>query len=107
MSTVSAHDTLQAVLTKLEQAQRLIQNPLPPPDMPVQMELLLEEMISDIRQELGIKQWPEPTVEPPDLETLQEWLLDSICEATDGCIVEHDGRCSHGHPSWFLRLGLI
>jgi hypothetical protein len=53
------------------------------------------------------KKWPEPTVEQPDWETLEEWLFDSICEATDGCIVEHDGVCPHGHPSWILVLGLI
>ena len=45
--------------------------------------------------------------EAPDLETLLDWLLDSVCEALDGCIVEHDGRCPHGYPSWFLALGLI
>lgn len=51
--------------------------------------------------------WPEPTTEEPDLETLAEWMEDTLCEATDGCIVEHDGVCPHGHPSWFLYLGLI
>ena len=43
----------------------------------------------------------------PDFETLEEWLMDSGCEATDGCWVEHDGHCPHGKPSWFLKLGLI
>ena len=51
--------------------------------------------------------WPEPTVEEPDMEQLQEWLMDSICEATDGCEIEHDGVCKHGHPSWFRYLGVI
>jgi putative heme iron utilization protein len=45
--------------------------------------------------------------ETPDWETMEEWLMDSICETLDGCIVEHDGRCPHGYPSWFLALGLI
>jgi hypothetical protein len=43
----------------------------------------------------------------PSLEQLEEWSMDSVCEATDGCIVEHDGTCPHGHRSWFLELGLI
>ena len=43
----------------------------------------------------------------PDMETLEDWLMDSGCEATDGCWVEHDGHCPHGKPSWFLKLGLI
>jgi hypothetical protein len=52
--------------------------------------------------------WPEPTVEEPDVETLEGWLMDEgICETTDGCFCEPDGRCSHGYPSWLLYLGLI
>jgi hypothetical protein len=51
--------------------------------------------------------WPEPTVEEPDEEQLEEWMLDDVCEATDGCLTEPDGVCPHGHPSWLLRLGLI
>jgi hypothetical protein len=43
----------------------------------------------------------------PDMETLHEWIIDSVCDATDGCQVEPDGRCEHGHQSWLLRLGLI
>lgn len=28
-------------------------------------------------------------------------------QATDGCQVEPDGYCEHGHVSWLLYLGLI
>jgi hypothetical protein len=28
-------------------------------------------------------------------------------EALDGCPVEPDGICPHGHPSWLRYLGLI
>ena len=53
-------------------------------------------------------QWPEPTTPAPDLETIEEWMWeDGGCEATDACWVEPDGVCSHGHPSWLLRLGLV
>jgi len=45
---------------------------------------------------------PEPT-----LEMLVEWESQGYCEATDGCIVEPDGHCPHGEPSWLLELGLI
>jgi hypothetical protein len=52
--------------------------------------------------------WPEPTTDTPDLETIEEWMWeDAGCEATDGCWVEIDGRCPHGHPSWLRRLGLV
>jgi hypothetical protein len=52
--------------------------------------------------------WPEPTVEEPDWDTLEQWLWeDGGCETSDGCWTDPDGTCPHGHPSWFLRMGLI
>mgnify|MGYP001825905759 CR=1 FL=1 len=60
------------------------------------------------RQDSVAPGWPEPTTERPDMETLMEWaILDGDCEATDGCPIEVDGVCPHGHPSWLLQLGLI
>lgn len=47
------------------------------------------------------------TTERPDMETLEAWVCDSVVEATDGCSVEPDGRCEHGHRSWLLVLGVI
>ena len=43
----------------------------------------------------------------PDVEQLMEWEYDGGCEADDGCWVEPDGICEHGHKSWMLRMGLI
>ncbi len=64
--------------------------------------------IDDILNVQDEGHWPEPTVDPPDFETLEAWMVDDgCCEATDGCIVEPDGRCPHGHPSWLLKFGLI
>ncbi len=51
--------------------------------------------------------WPEPTEPAPGDEQIEEWVMDSVCDATDGCQVEPDGTCPHGHPSWLLRLGLV
>ena len=51
--------------------------------------------------------YPTPTTEAPELEELEEWFHDGVCEATDGCIVEPDGICQHGHPSWLLAMGMI
>lgn len=48
-----------------------------------------------------------PVVDYPTTEQLQEWLTDVTCPATDGCVVEHDGKCPHGYPSWIMYLGLI
>ena len=56
----------------------------------------------------ALSDWPTPTVAQPSLEELVEWNDDDGgCEATDGCWVEPDGTCRHGHPSWLLVLGMI
>lgn len=55
----------------------------------------------------SVKVWPTPTAPIPSAEAMMEALADGTCEATDGCIVEPDGICEHGHPSWLLRLGLV
>jgi hypothetical protein len=51
----------------------------------------------------------EANLEVPDIETLIEWEAEGFCEAAcpEHCHVEPDGVCSHGHPSWLLKLGLI
>lgn len=59
-----------------------------------------------IDQDTGLR-WPVPEVPEPDDETLSWWLFDGVAESTDGCAIEPDGVCEHGHPSWFRRLGLI
>lgn len=51
--------------------------------------------------------WPIPTVDRPSTDELTQTALDGVCEASDGCDVEPDGVCPHGHPSWLLRLGWI
>jgi hypothetical protein len=52
--------------------------------------------------------WPKPTTRRPTVAQLEEWLDEGGgCEATDGCWVEADGVCEHGHPSWLLRLGWV
>ena len=51
--------------------------------------------------------YPEPTEQEPSISQLEEWMRDDVCESTDGCRVEIDGTCPHGHPSWFIKLGLV
>ena len=51
--------------------------------------------------------YPKPTMDQPSMEELMEWSEDDGCEATDGCWVEPDGVCGHGHPSWLLYKGMI
>jgi len=43
----------------------------------------------------------------PSFATMTRWSDNGIAKATDGCKVEPDGTCSHGHSSWMLVLGLI
>ena len=52
--------------------------------------------------------WPAPVTDAPDMDTIFDWLLmDGDCEATDGCLIEPDGVCPHGYPSWLIQLGMI
>lgn len=43
----------------------------------------------------------------PSIGQIMEWESEGFCEATDGCRVEPDGTCEHGHKSWMLELGYI
>jgi hypothetical protein len=43
----------------------------------------------------------------PDMDELEEMMSEGVDRATDGCDVEPDGVCEHGHSSWLLVLGLI
>jgi hypothetical protein len=61
----------------------------------------------EITQDLEGNPYPEPETDPPTIEEMKEWMCEAVAEATDGCEVEPDGVCEHGHPSWLLRLGYI
>lgn len=50
---------------------------------------------------------PEPTTDPPDMDTIGFWIWDGVAEATDGCVCELDGVCPHGHRSWLRELGIL
>jgi len=43
----------------------------------------------------------------PTMKTLEKYSMDGIAKATDGCKVEPDGECIHGHKSWLLVIGVI
>lgn len=45
--------------------------------------------------------------QPPSMAMLERWVSDGVAKATDGCRVEPDGECPHGHKSWLLVLGWI
>lgn len=47
------------------------------------------------------------TVPCPSIDEIDGMMLDGDCEATDGCTVDPDGKCEHGHRSWLLVYGLI
>lgn len=57
--------------------------------------------------------YPAPTVPAPDRRELQRQLEAAVMEiqthfpTTDGCEVEPDGTCEHGHPTWLRKTGLI
>lgn len=47
------------------------------------------------------------TEKRPSIAKMERWSSNGIVNATDGCHVEPDGYCPHGHASWMLRLGYI
>jgi hypothetical protein len=50
----------------------------------------------------------QPTTKQPSVKTMEKWVYDDEhCKATDGCQVEPDGSCPHGHVSWLIYLGFI
>jgi len=50
--------------------------------------------------------WPKPTRPKPSQKTLEDYAYDiKIPTATDGCRVEPDGTCQHGHVSWLRYVG--
>jgi len=52
--------------------------------------------------------YPTPTVNEPSVDDLYSMMVGMIdSETTDGCIVEPDGVCEHGHPSWLVVLHYI
>jgi hypothetical protein len=46
-------------------------------------------------------------VKSPGPKAIERWISDGVAKATDGCRVEPDGVCEHGHSSWLLVMGLI
>lgn len=66
-----------------------------------------EDAHAEPKRRNRVSLWPEPTEEEPGLEQPEEWVFDSVCEATDGCPTEPDGVCPHGYPSWLLYMGLV
>lgn len=49
-----------------------------------------------------------PPDEVPTFEDYEAWTFGSaMSEAPDGCIVDPDGTCPHGYPSWLRIAGLV
>ena len=46
-------------------------------------------------------------VKLPSERTLERYVFDGVAKTPDGCRVEPDGHCGHGHGSWLIVLGLI
>jgi hypothetical protein len=55
------------------------------------------------------KKQVKQSLRPPTMRDLEDWVYQGYAEAAcpHGCIVEPDGHCPHGKPSWLLKLGLI
>lgn len=51
--------------------------------------------------------YPKAITHEPSIRLCEMWADEGFAQATDGCIVEPDGECEHGHPSWLISLGFI
>lgn len=47
------------------------------------------------------------TKKVPSVRTMEGWVSNGVARATDGCTVEPDGVCPHGHSSWLLIANII
>ena len=47
------------------------------------------------------------TTKAPSMASIERMANDGVAKATDGCRVEPDGSCEHGHNSWLIVLGMI
>ncbi len=79
------------------------------------------EVLSYKREDASLENWTKGKLEfvaelpewkvgiksLPSLDTIAEWMGDSICETVTGEIIEPDGVGSDGAPSWLLALGLM
>ena len=52
-------------------------------------------------------EWRGQVFDVPELDELEGWVFDSVCETLDGDMVEPDGWNVEGCPSWLLVLGLV
>lgn len=58
---------------------------------------------------LSLAQMAENETFADAYDLLEEYANETVVPAccSDGCQVEPDGRCPHGHPSIFLAAGVI
>jgi hypothetical protein len=96
------------VTIRFHQLTKLTKITIPPKKTSEKKHEIKDTILRDEEPEPRYRsRWPEPTTEEPTDDELREMVFDSVCDATDGCMVEPDGICEHGHPSWLLKLGLI
>ena len=77
--------------------------------------MLINGRVKKIKPEITLQhmkdKYPDIKIEkcktPPSEQTIKRWDNEGYCRTTDGCKVEPDGICSHGHESWLLVLGYI
>jgi len=69
------------------------------------MSVVVEKQCRRCRKKKG--QEHEATVKQPSYRWLKKWESEGCAYATDGCKVEPDGICEHGHDSWLIELGMI
>jgi len=70
-------------------------------------EKLRPEAIQDYLEPLISRADAVLELELPSRQEISSWISEAAVPALDGCLVEPDGECPHGWPSWLLALGLV
>ena len=68
------------------------------------MPYLYQIFDKDVRMEVDTG-----VLEIPSYDTLKYWVYDTLAGAACTCesMIEHDGECPHGRPTWLVALGLV
>lgn len=69
-------------------------------------QVLTEEMLAQAARDYLEDNGYASAIEVAE-DMMERSLTDESVEALDGCIVEDDGTCPHGYPSWLVYAGLM
>lgn len=81
---------------------------MPPGEHQFENPLALEEPEVDAPSAAERDAFLKKAAANPPMDLIEEMMMDGIqWQAPDGCVIEMDGQCEHGYPSWAGVLGIV